>query len=73
MVPRKPTAKAVTFRLTEEARALLAELARRQGIDRTAALELLIRQAAARAGIDRPSAASDDSSAPPLDKPYRIR
>lgn len=46
VVPRKPTSKAVTFRLTEEARRLLVEIAKQQGIDRTAALEILIRKEA---------------------------
>lgn len=51
MVPRKETAKAVTFRLTEEARLLLERIARSQGIDKTAALEVLIREAAEKRGI----------------------
>ena len=51
MVPRKPTSKATTFRLTEEARRLLAEIAERQGIDKTAALETIIREIAEKRGI----------------------
>jgi hypothetical protein len=46
IVPRKPTAKAATFRLTEEARTLLADFARRHGISKTASLEILIRKEA---------------------------
>lgn len=53
VVPRKPTAKPVSYRLTEEARTLLAEIAERQGISLTAALEVLIRQQAASMGIKR--------------------
>jgi hypothetical protein len=51
VVPRKPTSKAATFRLTEEARRLLEEIARRQGVDKTAALEIIIREVAERRGI----------------------
>lgn len=51
MVPRKPTSKAVTFRLTEEARRLLAEIAQKQGVDKTSALEVIIREVAERRGI----------------------
>ena len=56
VVPRKPTAKATSFRLTEEARILLAQIAERQGISLTAALEVLIRQQAAALGIKRTDA-----------------
>ncbi len=55
VVPRKPTAKPVSFRLTEEARVLLAQIAERQGISLTAALEVLIRQQAESMGVRRPS------------------
>lgn len=51
VVPRKPTSKAVTFRLTEEARRLLAEIAKQQGIDRTSTLEVIIREVAAKRGV----------------------
>lgn len=51
VVARKPTSKAATFRLTEEARRLLAELARQQGVDKTAALETIIREIAKQKGI----------------------
>ena len=44
MPPRKPTSKGVSYRLTEDARRLLAELARTQGISMTAVLELVIRK-----------------------------
>jgi hypothetical protein len=40
-----------TFRLTPEARRLLVALAERKGINRTAAVELMIREAAKREGI----------------------
>lgn len=41
----------MTFRLTEEARRLLAELAARQGVDKTAMMEILIREAAEKRGV----------------------
>ena len=53
MVPRKPTAKAMTVRLTEEARRLLAELAEKQGVDKTAMLEIIIRRVAKDEGLKR--------------------
>lgn len=51
VVPRKPTSKAQTFRLTEEARRLLAAIAEKQGVDKTAMLEILIRELAEKRGI----------------------
>lgn len=41
-----------TIRLSPDGRRLLAELARRQGISRTAVLELLIRQEAEKRGVE---------------------
>lgn len=52
VVPRKPTSKGVSYRLTEEARLLLAEIAERQGISKTAVLELAIRKEARELGIE---------------------
>ena len=40
-----------TFRLTPEARRLLVALAERKGVNRTAAVEMVIREAAKREGI----------------------
>ncbi len=51
MVPRKPTSKAMTFRLTEEARRLLAEIALKRGLDKTAVIETLIREYAEKQGV----------------------
>jgi hypothetical protein len=51
VVKRKPTSKAMTFRLTEVARLALAEFAERDGVDMTATLELLLRQELGRRGI----------------------
>ena len=51
VVPRKPTSKAQTFRLTEEARRLLAAIAEKQGVDKTAILEIIIREIAEKRGI----------------------
>ena len=51
VVPRKPTSKAATFRLTEEALRLLAEMAKTMGVDKTAALEFILREAAAKRSI----------------------
>jgi len=51
MPPAKPTSKSVSYRLTAEARRMLAVIAQRQGINMTAALEVLIRQEAERRGI----------------------
>ena len=51
VVQRKPTSKAQTFRLTEEARRLLVLIAGKQGVDKTAALEIIIREIAERRGI----------------------
>ncbi len=50
---KKPTAKSVSFRLTEEARRLLAELAEKRGINMTSVLESLIREEAERRGSKR--------------------
>lgn len=52
MVPKKPTAKAMSFRLTEEARKLLALLAEKRGVNMTAYLETLIRDEAERKNVD---------------------
>ncbi len=41
---QSPTRKAVTFRLTEECRRLLLELANRKGISQAAVIELLVRE-----------------------------
>jgi hypothetical protein len=50
-----------TFRLTEEARRVLTALAEKQGVSRTAILEILIRkakgQSAAQGGKDAPHGA----------------
>lgn len=51
VVPRKPTSKAITVRLTEEARRLLALIAEKQGVDKTAALEIIIREIAEKRGL----------------------
>lgn len=51
VVPRKPTSKAQTYRLTEEARVFLAALAARRGSDKTTYLEGLIRDEATRQGM----------------------
>ena len=40
------TRKSITFRLTEECRRLLADLARERGISQAAVIELLVREAA---------------------------
>lgn len=44
MVKRDP--KSVTFRLSAEARSILADLAESQGISKTAVIELLLRKEA---------------------------
>lgn len=49
---RKSDLKSASFRLSEEARRLLSELARRQSVSKTAVLELLIRKAAKDEKID---------------------
>jgi predicted HicB family RNase H-like nuclease len=46
MAPKKLAAKPVSFRLSEDARKHLAQLAQSQGISMTAVLELLIRKEA---------------------------
>ena len=48
MAEKTPT----SFRLTEEAQILLAKLAERSGIDRTAVIETLIRERARELGIE---------------------
>jgi len=53
MPPRKPPSQSTSFRLTLEAIRLLKEIAMRQGIGMTAALEVLVRQEAERQGIKR--------------------
>ena len=47
----KHNATATSFRLTDEVRALLAEIARRQGVSRASALEWIIREKAEELGI----------------------
>ena len=49
------TRRAVTVRLTAEARRLLALLAQQKGISQAAVLELLIRDEARRADVDAES------------------
>ena len=63
VVKRKPTSKAATFRLTEEARRLLAELAETLGIDKTAALEIAIRETALNERAKRSAARPDQEGA----------
>jgi hypothetical protein len=48
---RKRDLPIASFRLTEEARRILDELAARQGISRTALLEVMLRDVAKREGI----------------------
>ena len=53
MPPRKPTSKLTSFRLTAEARRLLGEIAEHQGLNMTAALEVLIRKEAKQQTVGR--------------------
>jgi len=53
MPPRKPPSRSTSFRLTREALRLIEEIAARQGIGMTAALEVLIRKEAKEQGIKR--------------------
>ena len=48
---KKADLKTMSFRLTPEARRLLAALAEKKGISKTAVLEILIRQEAKEEGL----------------------